>query len=507
MADHIKFRDIFNGLTRAHGVYHKGEVKENGKVSGKAFILKEEVTDIHWKNHIEGIEPSLGIVPIRDDSTCSWCCIDVDDYTLDILKTITNIRKLKIPIVPCRSKSGGLHLFIFVKGSITASLARKKLKEIASILGFAHCEIFPKQTELDVKRGDTGNFLNLPYFKGDMSGRYSIDDKGESRTMEQFFEAVNQYAIIPEDFQNLSVKSLKPKKTSFDGPPCIEILQNIGIYEGGRDDAVFHYCCYAKKKFPTDQWQNEVFKFNTDYCKPPMGYDQVKQKIDQHEKKDYGYKCKDQPMMSHCDSSKCRVRKFGIGRDDMDMSIENLTKLESDESVWHLDVDGHRITVTTDELMDQKLFRKKVLETKTTLPVEMTKRDYEARIRELLDTVEVVKMPYEVTKEGRFNAHLDDFIFNQAIADDIEDIMNHCVYKEDNKVFFQLSSLERYLRKNQFKEFSTTQMGSIIRDRGGDSKRTRINSNTVKNLFWIPDPQPKQEKKLAVPKVDDEVPF
>ena len=340
-----------------------------------------------------------------------------------------------------------------------------------------------------------------------MSGRYSIDDKGESRTMEEFFEAVNQYAIIPEDFQNLSVKSLKPKNTSFDGPPCIEILQNIGIYEGGRDDAVFHYCCYAKKKFPTDQWQNEVFKFNTDYCKPPMGYDQVKQKIDQHEKKDYGYKCKDQPMMSHCDSSKCRVRKFGIGRDDMDMSIENLTKLESDESVWHLDVDGHRITVTTDELMDQKLFRKKVLETKTTLPVEMTKRDYEARIRELLDTVEVVKMPYEVTKEGRFNAHLDDFIFNQAIADDMEDIMNHCVYKEDNKVFFQLSSLERYLRKNQFKEFSTTQMGSIIRDRGGDSKRTRINSNTVKNLFWIPDPQPKQEKKLAVPKVDDEVPF
>ena len=81
----------------------------------------------------------------------------------------------------------------------------------------------------------------------------------------------------------------------------------------------------------------------------------------------------------------------------------------------------------------------------------MTKRDYEARIRELLDTVEIVKMPYEVTKEGRFNAHLDDFIFNQAIADDIQYIINHCIYKEENKVFFQLSSLERYLRKNQFK--------------------------------------------------------
>ena len=46
------------------------------------------------------------------------------------------------------------------------------------------------------------------------------------------------------------------------------------------------------------------------------------------------------------------------------MNIANLTKLESDESVWHLDVDGLRITVTTDELMDQRMFRKKVLEMK-----------------------------------------------------------------------------------------------------------------------------------------------
>ena len=80
----------------------------------------------------------------------------------------------------------------------------------------------------------------------------------------------------------------------------------------------------------------------------------VKQKIDQHEKKDYGYKCKDVPMRSHCDNSKCRVRKFGIGRDDVEMNIANLTKLESDESVWHLDVDGQRITVTTDELTEAR---------------------------------------------------------------------------------------------------------------------------------------------------------
>ena len=92
-------------------------------------------------------------------------------------------------------------------------------------------------------------------------------------------------------------------------------------------------------------------------------------------------------------------------------------------------------------------------------------------------------------------------------ADDIEDVLNHCVWKSDGKMYFQLSSLERYLRKIQFKDFSTTQMGSMIRDKGGDSKLHRVNKNTTKNLFFIPDPRPQEENKLNIPKVKEDVPF
>lgn len=505
MEAYLKLKKIFSGLERAHGVFIPGDKKESGKVGGKAFILKEPVTDSHWLKHVSGTE-SLGIIPIRDDGTCSWCCIDVDKYNIDVKDTIKACEKLKLPMIACRSKSGGFHLFIFFKEPVPAKDARDKLKEIQSVLGFADCEIFPKQEQLLTERGDTGNFLNLPYHKGDLGGRYGYDIAGNSLEMDEFFRLVDQKAITHEELKNLSVKALKQKKNSFDGPPCLEILMDIGIFEGGRDDVVFHYCCYAKAKFGPGEWENKVFEFNTNYCQPPLSYQQVQQKVEQHQKKDYGYKCKDQPMSSHCNSSKCRIRKYGIGRDDLEMSIENLTKLESDESVWHLDVNGKRITVTTDELMDQKLFRKKVLEIHTSLPVEMSKRDYEARIREMLETCEVIKMPYEVTKEGRFNSHLDDFILNQHQADDAEDILNHAVYKEEGKIFFQLSSLERYLKKCQFKEFSTTQMGSIIRDRGGDSKRMRL-GKTVKNLFWIPDPRPTDQDKMNLPKVNDDVPF
>ena len=99
------------------------------------------------------------------------------------------------------------------------------------------------------------------------------------------------------------------------------------------------------------------------------------------------------------------------------------------------------------------------------------------------------------------------FLYNLAIADDFEDVFNICVWKSEGNMYFQLSSLERYLRKIQFKDFSTTQMGSMIRDKGGDSKLHRVNKNTTKNLFFIPDPRPQEENKLNIPKVKEDVPF
>ena len=44
-----------------------------------------------------------------------------------------------------------------------AALFRSKLKDMAAILGYARAEIFPKQNQVDMHKGGTGSFLNLPY--------------------------------------------------------------------------------------------------------------------------------------------------------------------------------------------------------------------------------------------------------------------------------------------------------------------------------------------------------
>ena len=76
-----RFAEIFDGLKRAHGCTYINTKPANGeKLKTKSFVKREPVTLEHYKNHLKGVEPTLGIIPITDDNTCIWGCIDVDSY-------------------------------------------------------------------------------------------------------------------------------------------------------------------------------------------------------------------------------------------------------------------------------------------------------------------------------------------------------------------------------------------------------------------------------------------
>ena len=79
----MKFKNIFEGLKIAYGQYQKGDVAANGdKQKGKAFIVRQNVSDDLWEKHLQGEGPALGIIPITEDNTCRWGCIDIDEYNL-----------------------------------------------------------------------------------------------------------------------------------------------------------------------------------------------------------------------------------------------------------------------------------------------------------------------------------------------------------------------------------------------------------------------------------------
>ena len=131
-----RFKNIFEGLDRAHGVTLVGESNGDGnKIKGKSFVKREPVTDDLWQKHLDG-KDSLGVIPINDDNKCKWGCIDIDSYAgFDHKKLINKIKQFNLPLIVCRSKSGGAHVFLFTKNYVSASLMQDKLNEIRSVLG------------------------------------------------------------------------------------------------------------------------------------------------------------------------------------------------------------------------------------------------------------------------------------------------------------------------------------------------------------------------------------
>ena len=85
-----RFIEIFSGLERAYGQTQSRSKNESGKLEAKSWIEKEQLTEQKWIDHLDGKEPSLGIIPIRDDNTCTWGAIDIDTYDgFDHKKLIT----------------------------------------------------------------------------------------------------------------------------------------------------------------------------------------------------------------------------------------------------------------------------------------------------------------------------------------------------------------------------------------------------------------------------------
>jgi hypothetical protein len=171
------FKNIFQGLERAHGCTKVSAPAENGvKLKGQSFVVRQPVTDDLWSKHLNGTQ-SLGIIPINDDNKCKWGCVDIDSYAgFDHVKLIQKIKQINLPLIVCRSKSGGAHVFLFTTEPVEAERMRDKLTEIKTVLGYGGSEVFPKQIKLK-SQDDTGNFLNLPYFNSDNTTRYAFLEK------------------------------------------------------------------------------------------------------------------------------------------------------------------------------------------------------------------------------------------------------------------------------------------------------------------------------------------
>jgi hypothetical protein len=450
-----KFKHIFTGLERAHGVTYVDKKGADGqKIKGKSFVTREYVTDDMWSKHLQGTEPSLGIIPITDDNTCRWGCIDIDSYA-----------------------------------------------------GFDHKKLIDKIKNLK-SQDDTGNFLNLPYFNGDDTTRYCFNDKGEAVNLESFYLLHELYKLTPDQLEKLIVK--RPESEFSDGPPCLESLTQTDIKDG-RDRILYQYIQYAKRKWP-ENWQSKINAFNYKYFERhpegPLDDKIVQGKIKFNDGKDLGFKCNEDPMCNHCDKNLCRTRKFGIGGEAVFPSLTDLQKVLLDEPYYWVNVDGERVKLDNiDYLMEQRLFRRTVAKQINKKPPRITVKEFEKYTDMLLQGVEEVDAPVGSSRIDQLSNHLEDYCLQRSIGSvSKKDILNGAVYTENNKHVFTFHRFfHGHLTKKKWKEdYQVTQQ--MLKEHCGCEEGRMVIGKKKPSIMKV-DTFEKHEDQFTQKKLKEEDPY
>jgi hypothetical protein len=492
VSDAERFSSIFDGLAQAYGTYRVERKAASGKNTGRAAVIREPRTVELWENHLQGKGDGLAIIPINEDNECLWGCIDVDQYPLDHKQLVQKIRRLKLPLVVCRSKSGGAHVYLFVTEWVSAKGMREVLQHLASLLGIGNnCEIFPKQVELNLERGDVGNMLNTPYFDAENGLRYAFLDDGSSATLAEFFELHAKHVQTPEQLDSLVVEPPAGSDMPLpEGPPCLQILAANKISEGGRNNGLFNLGVYLRKAYP-DTWESEILTYNLTFLDPPLPLNEVNIVVKQLGKKDYGYRCKDAPISSYCNADVCRTRRYGVGAAASGMDIANLRKYDSVPPIWFVDVNGRPLEIDTEALMNQIAFQKACVEQLNFMPRSTSKQSWETRINSLLQTMSetegaIIEVSADASNTGQLYDYLEEWCTSMQKAATKEEILLRRPFTdEDGRTYFRLKDFEAYLKKHRFTEFRSYKLAQRLRDRNGESVVLRLRDRSVR-VWSIP---------------------
>lgn len=532
---------LFSGLHRAFGQYDLSDTaeQEGGKRKGKAQTMRADVMPEHYRKHLLGEKPddAIGIIPIQDDNSVEFGAIDVDEYLKPKQaqetdedfearkkeferefygRIITIIRDNNLPVNPCRSKSGGVHLFVFCDRPMPASMVKRKLEDLAAQIGYPESEVFPKQN--NISKDGVGNWINLPFFRHEDTDRYGWDVSTGEPIMDlvQWLSYAESRKLTPQHFNTIAVKQLPPGEAegaSFarvlsDGPPCLQKLLERGIPEGKRNIVAYNVGVYLHKKHGSDDpaITDEMIEIQQKHFNPALPDHEVQyvlNNVAQAEQK--RYQCQTQPLLGNCNRTLCMRRTYGAHDNDFTYDFGTLWHVipvskTSGRELWEesnyrlqftLNDEDHEFEISPEDLLKFNTIRTQALYRGVMIP-HMDAEDWHDLIREKMRNKQRDMIPEEVTAIGELRLLIEDFFEMYANATEKRLISTVKAWHniDEGEYWVLPSTIPAFLKRRRFTALSGNRLLTTLKTHFGmtqGKRRIKEDSSGTSRIWLFPD--------------------
>lgn len=485
---------LFTGNSRSSGRY---DPKRD-----RSFTEEGALQPQHIKDHLDG-KLGAGAVAIHDDDTVLWAAIDIDNHDTDEDINISEIdeiiRTQRLPLVSCRSKSGGCHVYLFLTKPQPSTRIRALMTKWAGMLGYGSAEIFPKQGRLSTTTGGTkqlGNWINLPYFDLAKTNRYAVHD-GHKLSLEQFLALAEKNKATEKELHGETLAEHP------DAPPCIQRILVNGVPQGQRNEAIYNIAVYLRKVDPTTAEQRAKDANLTIFPKP-LPKSELIRTINSAMRPDCAYRCGEEPIRGLCDRAACLTRKHGITPADAERIevheslpiFTELTKYMSEPVRWEVKIDGVRITnIMTPQLLEWRAMREMIADRLTKIVPLIKPQEWERILIPLMKEARIIDVPDEASVNGVMRDRLREFASKT-------DLFNRGEDKEDRKallrglpvvqkhegervVMFKGNDFVNYLKRTKAEELKGVNLWFAIKELGVMHTRLRAGEENI-NVYYLP---------------------
>lgn len=485
-----RFQALFSGFQERFGQFDLASHTGEGKRTGRALTRNTGATSDDFAAHLAG-KTGIGIIPLRSDDTIHFAAIDIDVYPAEqerrgLTHGDVALALMDTPMIVSRSKSNGVHVWLFAATPVPAKLATDYLRAQAAQLGVAGCEVFPKQTTRH-SREDVGNWINLPYF-GDTRKAVVPNKSGSTismvePTVEKFLDIAEAAAkLVDEDYLRAHVALPETQRDTIDespmwqdGPPCLQALiagfperrdgikrkfdrgeitedqynkqlafTNPQLTEGGRNKAFFNAGHYLRRRLSphttdigatTPEQQGALRRaLNEAHVKwrVETGHEGIDREIDiiarQASKGKWGYSCSDEPLKGFCNRRLCLKRRYGVGSSpgEDQLQISGVTIIKGEERQYYMTVGDTRVFVpNVNALLTQREFARLVTNATDDVWLYMKENQYLQMIKTLLQNADVLEPLAGVSDEEEVLHLLRDFVHTRRSSPDKRDDVIH----------------------------------------------------------------------------------